>query len=315
MTACVVGVDGGGSKTLARVAALDGVTLGEGSAGGSNWESVGVAGAVAAIGAAVGDALSTAGRTGGDVLAAAFGLAGVDWPSDAATMSDALGALALGGERWVDNDVMVALRAGCREGWGVASNVGTGAVTAGRNQAGDVFRTMAVGWGEPSGASGMARDALHSIAAAYHRTAPATALTALVLGAVGASDEAELFERLSRGRLRSSAGWAPLIGRAAVDGDDVAQRLLVAAGERHGAMVVGVANRLGMTGDGFDVAMSGSVHQAGDPWFAPAFARSVADGCPLASLVVASVPPVQGAVLLAVALAGERASLTDRTGS
>ena len=299
---CVVGVDGGGSKTLARVAALDGSTLGEGAAGGSNWESVGVDGAVAAVRVAVEEALRRAGRSRVDVGASVFGLAGVDWPSDAATLHDALAGLDLGGERSVDNDVMAALRAGCRAGWGVASNVGTGAVTAGRNRSGAAFRTMAVGWGEPSGASGMARDALHAVAAAHHRTGPPTSLTQRILDAVRVRAVDDLFERLSRHRLRSSASWAPLIGDAAGEGDGVARSILVAAGERHGAMVVGVADRLAMREDAFDVALSGSVHGARDPFFTPSFAATVAHGCPAAALVIAEVPPVQGAVLLAVDL-------------
>lgn len=300
MTWCVVGVDGGGSKTIARVTALDGTTLGEGTATGSNWESAGVDGAVAAIDSAVRTALTVAGRSAADVCSAAFGLAGVDWPSDRQLLDDALAALGLAGRRWVDNDVAIALRAGCTAGWGIVSNVGTGTVTAGRNRAGEQARTMAVGWGEPSGASGMVRDAIHAIAAAHHRTAPTTALTALVLDAAGMGDEPALFEALSRQRIRSNSAWAPLIGRAAADGDDVAQRLLVTGGERHGAMAVGTAERLGMCDDAFDLALSGSVHHARDRWFSPAFAATVAAGCPSATLALTNTPPVQGAVLIAL---------------
>jgi len=304
VTACVVGVDGGGSTTRARVSGLDGATLGEGSASGSNWESVGVERAVEAIRDAVRAALAAAGRGAADVVASAFGLAGVDWPSDASMLDDALAALGLGGVRWVDNDVMVALRATCGTRAGVVSNVGTGAVTAGRGAGGATLRSMAVGWGEPSGASGLVRDALHAVAAAHHGTAPWTVLTEAVLAASGAPDVASLFERVSRQRLRPTAAWAPLVTRAASEGDDVARRLLAASGERHGAMVVGIATKLGIVHDDVPVAMSGSVHHAGDAWFAPAFAATVAAGCPRATLSLADAPPVHGAVLIALDLVG-----------
>ena len=51
----------------------------------------------------------------------------------------------------VCNDSRIALRAGCSKPWGIVSSVGTGSVTAGVNREGRWFRTMAVGWGEPSG--------------------------------------------------------------------------------------------------------------------------------------------------------------------
>ena len=308
---CVIGVDGGGSKTVARVALLDDVSpggpLGEAVAGGSNWESVGVDGAVAAIATAVSGALAVAAVAPSDVVVAAFGLAGVDWPCDVdlldGALGVALGALGLGGRRWVDNDVAIALRAGCSASWGVVSNVGTGTVTAGRNRDGAFVRTMAVGWGEPSGATGMARDALHAIGAAHHRTGPVTALTDLVLEMTALRDAPALFEALSRRRLRPSAAWAPLITRAAAAGDAVSRALLSSAGDRHGAMVVGVADQLGLVEQSFELALSGGVHRARDPWFASAFATTVSAGCPGAQPALVDVAPVHGAVLIARDLA------------
>src|SRR5207248_2891527 len=71
----------------------------------------------------------------GDIGAAAFGLAGVDWPSDEPRVRSAIDPIGLDGRYVLVNDSFVALRAGSREGVGVVLVAGTGAVAAGRNGA------------------------------------------------------------------------------------------------------------------------------------------------------------------------------------
>ena len=43
------------------------------------------------------------------------------------------------------NDSFIALRAGARAPWGVVVIAGTGTVAAGRNRAGETFRTLGLG--------------------------------------------------------------------------------------------------------------------------------------------------------------------------
>ncbi len=67
------------------------------TAGGSNHESIGTEKMAAVIDAAVDDALAAADRERADVVASAFGLAGVDWDSDVVLVGSALDVLALPG--------------------------------------------------------------------------------------------------------------------------------------------------------------------------------------------------------------------------
>ena len=79
----VIGIDGGGSHTVALLAERldDGRIIGKGQAGPSNIQSVGVERAVAALGDAVNLAFLAARLPRGTAASAALGLAGVDHSS------------------------------------------------------------------------------------------------------------------------------------------------------------------------------------------------------------------------------------------
>lgn len=300
MSPVVVGVDGGGTTTDAWVAALDGTTLGTGRAGGSNWEMVGHDAMIEQVGLALDAALAAAERARADVVASAFGLAGVDWANDLRPARAVLNWLGLAGPLVVVNDAHIALRAGCSRDWGIVSNVGTGTVTAGLDRRGEWFRTMAVGWGEPSGASSLVRDAVHAVAAEHHRVGPPTSLTPRLLEALALPDVLAMFEAISRQRLGVGAHLAPLIDAAAAEGDDVALGLLHRSARRHGEMVIGVADRLGLRADDVEVVLAGGMHRSGERFFGPVFAETVLAGCPAARLVPLHGSPARGAVLLAL---------------
>jgi N-acetylglucosamine kinase-like BadF-type ATPase len=302
----LLGVDGGGTKTDVVVAALDGHPRCAVRVGCTNHETVGLAAAMSELERGVRDALTGAGAATGDVVVAAFGLAGLDWRSDEVAIGDALDGFGLGGERILVNDSMIALRAGSSRGWGIVSSIGTGAVTAGVARDGRTCRTMSVGWGEPCGASSIVADALHAIAAAHHRTGAPTALTDLLLQAHGAADVETLFEDLSRGRRRVDGRHAPLVQQAVDTGDQVAADVIDRSAVQHAAMVVGVADQLVMRDTVFELVTAGGVHTAGGR-FAERFVAHVLDRCPQAVVVPLTAPPVTGAIGLALDLAHDLA--------
>ena len=297
----VLGVDGGGTKTDVMVADLTGAVLASVPTGGTNHESVGVEQMTAVLAAAIDEALVGAGASRSEVRAAVFGLAGVDWPSDVVLVGDAVSGLGLGGRQVVVNDSRVALRAGCSQPWGVVSSVGTGSVTAGVNRSGEWFRSMAVGWGEPSGSGSFVTAALHAIAAKHHGTASATSLTRLFLEALEQPDVPAMFESITRSRSGGARGCAPLVTDAADDGDVVARSIVADLATRHAEMVVGAASHLGMRHDEFELVTSGGVH-AGGGLFSAAFASVLVRGCPGATIVPLTTTPALGAISLALDL-------------
>jgi len=295
----VVGVDGGGTKSDVVVADLDGVVLATRQTGGANPEGMGANRMAEVLAAAIDETLEAAGVARNDVVASAFGLAGVDWDSDVVIVDAALAGLALPGPRTVVNDSQVALRAGCTQPWGIVSSVGTGTVSAGVNRKGERFRTMAVGWGEPSGSWSMVSDALHAVAAHHHGVGAPTLLTELYLAALDEASVESMFESITRGRSSVGGHLAPLLDEAVGSGDQVARDLLVKVSDQHADMAIGVAARLGMTDDEFEMVTSGGVHSAGG-LFGRLFAERVVAACPGAKLVPLRVLPAMGAITLAL---------------
>jgi len=298
----VIGVDGGATKTDAVVMSRDGRVLGSGRGGCSNWESAGLQGAVNAIASAVDDALEESGRARREIAASAFALAGVDWPSDHVRLAGALEVLGLAGERFVTNDAFAALRAGASGPVGCVSSAGTGAVAAGRNEAGETARTMAEGFGELGGAGDIVERALWACARMREASGPETELAPALCGALGVRDLDDLFESIKRRGLAPGAEHARLVLAIAEGGDEVAERLLTEQGRSLADEVLGVARRLDMLDTSFELVIAGSVHLAGSPFIDIAFEERVADFAPRAQIVRLRERAVVGAARLALDL-------------
>ncbi|HEU4322130.1 MAG TPA: BadF/BadG/BcrA/BcrD ATPase family protein [Roseiflexaceae bacterium] len=306
-TGYYLGVDAGGTKTYALIADGTGRALGWGAAGTANWESVGLEGARAAIAAALEGALATAGLRTGDLSAAGYGLAGLDWPSDEERLRPMIASLGVPGPQTLVNDAFVGLRAGTDDGCGVVVIAGTGAVVAGRNRAGATFRTFGLGfhWGDHGGAPELVDLATRAIAHAYIGRGPATRLTELFLEAEGARDVPDMAERATRGeRMLPRGRLAPLVFAAAEEGDRVAQALIAEIGRDLGASAAAVAGRLDMCNGPFELVLAGGVFRAGSALLRDTLLAQVRATAPQAYLSTLTPAPVVGGVLLALDAAG-----------
>src|SRR3954452_24308563 len=110
----LLGIDGGNTKTIALVAAPDGMILGTGRVDRqADVYKVGIERSVAVYREAADVALSDAGIVDADA-GVALSLAGADWPEDAVEIRAALA------DRWPDavivNDAIGALRAAVPDG-------------------------------------------------------------------------------------------------------------------------------------------------------------------------------------------------------
>jgi N-acetylglucosamine kinase-like BadF-type ATPase len=301
----VVGVDGGGTKTHAVVADENGAMLGFATHGPSNWESVGLRGAADALREAIANALEQAGASSGDLAGAAFGLAGIDWGSDLPRMRGVIDQLRLPCPYDVVNDAFVALRAGTDARYGVVLVAGTGAVAAGRNRDGRVFRTLGEGpiLGDVGAASDVSDAAVRAVADAYTGRGPATVLTEELCTLTGCASAGEFLEWYSRGieQLRNGAG---AVVRAADEGDPVAQGIMHWAGAALGGSAALVARQLDMLGDEFEVVLSGGLFRTGSTLLTDSLTSVLHPVAPHARLVHLEPPPVVGAVLMAFDAAG-----------
>jgi N-acetylglucosamine kinase-like BadF-type ATPase len=187
----ILGVEGGGTKTLALVADLQGHVLARGLAPSSSHRRVGFEKACLALATAIEGALSQVpggrparGHWGDRIAAACFGLSGVDQPSDQAMFQDWLKRQGLE-PSVVDilNGSELILVGGTPEGWGVGLFSGTGSVCLGRTRDGRTARVG--GWGPLLGDEGsgyqMALQALQVATQAADGRGSAQALLQVVL--------------------------------------------------------------------------------------------------------------------------------------
>ena len=303
----VLGVEGGGSHCHAIVADGGGAILGAAaSSAAANWEDVGFQAAAAAIRACVVEALGEAGLKGQDVAAAVFALAGIDFPVDEQRLSGIPMALGVQGSSRMINDAFAALLAGTVEPFGVVVVAGTGSVVAGRNPEGEEARTLGLGpmFGDSGSASEVSEAGMTAVAEASTGRAPATLLTDLMCAETGSASVEDLLEGAARGRIDASA-FAPLVMRAATDGDQVAQAILRRAGESLGASAAHIVRRLRMQELGFDLVLAGGTFADRTGILTDALVSALRSVAPGARPVHLLVPAVAGATLMAMELCGD----------
>ena len=297
----VLGVDGGGTSTHAMIADEKGALRGFGVSGPSNWEDIGFDGAVAAVVAAVREAVAMAGVMTAEVGTAVYGLAGIDFPSDEERMSGVHASADLQGPFEILNDSFVALRAGTNHPWGVVVVAGTGSIVAGRNPAGESVRTLGLGplFGDDGSATEVSQSAVTAVAAQLMGTGPRTVLTDKLVTASGTADPLALIEALSKGRIPDD-GFTPQVVEAADGGDLVARRLLEGAGASLGARAGHVARRLAMEDSEFELVLAGRLFRTESRVLRSALEATVKRSARFAFPVALEAPPVVGAVLLAL---------------
>ena len=306
--ALLIGVDGGGSKTVVLLADQDGRVLGRGTGGPSNYQVVGQQAAGAVLSQTIRAAFAEANLELRAPTVICLGLSGVDRPADQAVIQAWVNREMPGAPAVIVNDAELVLAAGTPEGWGVALICGTGSIAYGRTPGGQAAR--AGGWGyllgdEGSGyAIGIA--ALRAAARASDGRAPQTALTRSILDHWSLAAPQELIGRLYQGRVPTQeiAALARLVEVAASEQDRVAQSILQEAGHELALAVNAVAQKLGMQGS-VPCAHAGSVIVKGQ-----FIARMFLDAAAALGLHLDPVTPVtepaQGALRLARALAQSR---------
>ena len=300
-SAVVVGVDGGGSKTTALVADVDGRVLGRGTAGPSNYHVIGVDAAYAALDAAVQAALA---GSDGRPAALCLGMAGVARPADQAVIRAWAAVRYPGVPLTITHDARLVLAAGTPEGRGIAVLCGTGSMIYGEDAHGHV--TRADGWGYLLGDDGsgyaIGRAALRAVARAADGRGPQTALTGAILAHWSLAKPQDLIGYVYAPTTHRAdiAALAELVQTVALQPDAVAQDILRRAGQELAIGAQAVVRQLKWT-DAVPCALAGSVLVKGKTVAAAFEAAATELGLHLAPLAPVR-EPAQGAVRLARAL-------------
>jgi N-acetylglucosamine kinase-like BadF-type ATPase len=307
LSASVLAVDAGNSKTDVAVVAADGEVLATARGGGFRPPAVGVGPAVDALAEAVTRAFAAAGVTGVDHVSAC--LANADLPVEEEELSAALHARAWGTTVEVRNDTFAILRAGVTEPRGVAVVCGAGVNCVGMRPDGRTARFPALGRisGDWGGGWALAEEALWHAARAEDGRGEPTALARTLPAHFGLDSMYALIEALHLRHIEPVRRHelAPVLFATAADGDPVAGAVVDRQADEVVAMATVALTRLDLLGERTPVLLGGSVLAARHPRLDDRVRELLAARAPKAVPRVVTAPPVLGAVLLGL----------DRTGA
>jgi N-acetylmuramic acid 6-phosphate etherase len=248
----VLGVDGGGTKTVAWLARVDHgeiQVVGRGEAGTSNPQAAGWPAALDNVQWAIDRALLAAQASRAPVRAACLALAGTGRDADRQRVETWAQRSGVSQRVLVAHDALPVLVAGTPGGVGVALIAGTGSLAFGRDAAGNTAR--AGGWGYLIGDEGsgytIARQMLQAAAQAWDGRGPQTSLGDRLLAALGLTQPSQLVHAVYQRQQdrHALAALAQLAVDAAAEGDPVAAQIIGNAASELAAMCLSVANQLG----------------------------------------------------------------------
>jgi N-acetylglucosamine kinase-like BadF-type ATPase len=305
----VLGVDGGGTKTITWLTALEGgndEALGKGLAGPGNPRAVGFTVAQANIEAAIDAAFAAANLPRTTVAAACLALAGVGHPKAQQEMAAWAMDRRLARTVSVRMDVEALLGADPSENWGIALVCGTGSLAWGRSRSGETARSG--GWGYLLGDEGsgyaIAIAGLQAAVRSADGRDPPTALLGRFLERLDASVPPDMVHHIydpgmSRERIASMAD----IVFAVAESDDAARSIVEAGAQALAECIASVARRLDLSRQPFPLALAGGT-VIGQSSYRQRILSELAGRGLQPGRVINVEDPVRGAIAIARAMSG-----------
>ena len=262
----LLGVDGGGTKTVAILADVSpgaGVDIiGRGKAESTNVNAVGWDAAASNLKLAVEGAWSDAQREPTTVSFAVLALSGAGHESVKARFVEWAKEEQIAHAAKVIHDAEAVLRAGSPEGWGIALIAGTGSVAFAMDQSENVC--VSGGWGFWYGDEGSAfwlgQAALKAVSKATDGRGPSTTLCEAIMDRLEVDAARGILQSLSRdSNVRHNiASLADLVIAQAEDGDQVATEIVMSGSIELARLVQSGAKGLSLPGQ-FPLALAGGV--------------------------------------------------------
>jgi len=302
MTKCIIGIDGGGTKTDAIIGSVTGDIMGHGHSGPCNIAAMSPEDALRSVTDAIANALVDAETTPDNIAGICACVAGYSaFPKRLALMEE-LGRLFPAARIDVEADYAAALTGGTGGKPGLVVIAGTGSVAYGENAYGQSVRAGAYGYliDDSGSGYGVGREAIAAVLRQYDGTGPETRLTPVLHSVVGISSPLDLISEVYGGKLDrvAIASLAETVSREAAEGDEVARKILHRTGGALAVLAEAAARTL-FPDTAFPIITVGSLWQAG-PALTDVFARSVTRFAPKASISPPILGPVEGALFRAV---------------
>ena len=307
-TEIVLGIDGGGTKTVAWLACRSPLPsanadeiLGRGAAGPGNPRAIGFEQAQANIDAAIDAAFAAAGLPRASVAAACLALAGVGRAPDREHMALWASQRRLAESIRITTDAEPILAAASPENYGIALICGTGSLAWGRNKAGTV--TRAGGWGyllgDEGGAYWLSISGLRAALRSHDGRERTTPLLPVFLERLQLAEPRDLVDWIHDAAVTPSevAALAPTVFELATT-DEVAAQIIAKGALSLAHMIAAVAQRLEFSRDSYPLALAGSV-LLNQPAYRDQFLSHLADRGLSPATTTLVEEPVRGALILA----------------
>jgi N-acetylglucosamine kinase-like BadF-type ATPase len=228
----VIGMDGGGTKTAAIIATVDGQIIAEHVAGPSNFQVLGVETAAQTIYSLITECCRSAQCTPSQINGVTLGLAGAGRAPDQKRMADGLKAYAMSqGVRLkkvtVESDARIALEGAFKGDPGIILIAGTGSIAFGKDANGTIHRVG--GWGRMLGDEGsgffIGRSGLTAVTRFIDGRGEKTLLAKLIAEKFGLDDQAAIINAVYKNSF-DVATIAPLVLDAAQKKDQVSRLII-----------------------------------------------------------------------------------------
>lgn len=257
---CVLGFDGGGTKTDCVAAAESGEVRGRGQGGPSNPFRIGFGAALSSLRESAQAALASAPCNAADVTAVCAGLAGVGQAGDAEKMHALLAAEFPKALIRICTDLDLLLAA-APAGPVILLVAGTGSAAIGRNASGEVVRVGGHGpmISDEGSAYDVGRRAVIAAQREYDRTGKNTALGERILREMGSVPWPELRKRIQSAPDEVFPRLFSVVAALADSGDQGSQGILRAAAFKLAAIAATLAERLRFADERFPLIKTGGM--------------------------------------------------------
>lgn len=304
----VIGIDGGGTKTAAMLADMQGNVIAEETAGASNFQIIGTDKSADVLLDLIRKCCKAAGCSFADVQCIVAGLTGAGRDSDKKQMNDALVALAKENritlnQVVIESDARIALEGAFRGQAGIILIAGTGSIAFAKDHSGAIYRTG--GWGRLLGDEGsghtIGRDGLNAVTRHLDGRGKETLLTKLVAKEFGLSSQEKIIAAVYREQF-DVASVAPLVIQTAQKGDAECARILNKATfelSEHVRALVKKIEKSARVVRKIPLSFVGSVITS-DNVLTKILANKITFSLPQITVVKPQTTPAYGAVLMAI---------------
>ncbi|MGI8907729.1 MAG: BadF/BadG/BcrA/BcrD ATPase family protein [Candidatus Sumerlaeaceae bacterium] len=300
----IIGVDGGGTKTLGAISREDGAVIAQYEVGSTNHHSNPIDVVRANLGDLISNLLQAAGARADDVRAICLGMAGVDRPEDRPLIQGLVGEFLPNAQCSPVNDGIIALMGGALKPFGIIVISGTGSIAFGINRAGE--RARAGGWGHILGDEGsgyqVALRALRAVCRSHDGRMPPTALSRIILDHFGFDRAEQLlgWTKEIQGAKDKIAALSRLVHLAHESGDGTAATILNEEAEELAIAASAVAKKLFSRDEkDWEIIVAGGNLRKNESFF-QLFQKAIARRLAGISVVQPRREPVEGAVLYAI---------------